>query len=118
MKTGKFEPRGRGRSSGLRISALPIEWLDGRNWRLPSGKCLAEFFMQAGFVAPLLLKAEQMKAPLKTARASADGAAAAPVHSGKDTKQGRGWEPISVRKTASETARGDDHRATPLRDYR
>lgn len=35
--------------------ALPMEWLDSGNWRLPSGKALAEFALQAGFLAPLLL---------------------------------------------------------------
>ena len=36
---------------------LPMEWLDAANWRLPSGKALAEFALQAGFLAPLLFKA-------------------------------------------------------------
>ncbi len=39
--------------------ALPMEWLDAGSWRLPSGKALAEFALQAGFLAPLLLKAER-----------------------------------------------------------
>jgi hypothetical protein len=46
------------RSSGLgahRMSPLPIEWMDPMSWRLPSGKALAEFALQAGFLAPLLL---------------------------------------------------------------
>ena len=38
---------------------IPMEWLDAGNWRLPSGKALAEFALQAGFLAPLLFKAEQ-----------------------------------------------------------
>jgi hypothetical protein len=40
------------------IPSLPMEWLDAGNWRLPSGKALAEFALQAGFLAPLLFKAE------------------------------------------------------------
>ena len=42
------------------ISAgIPMEWLDAGKWRLPSGKALAEFALQAGFLAPLLFKAER-----------------------------------------------------------
>jgi hypothetical protein len=36
---------------------MPIEWLDAGSWRLPSGKALAEFALQAGFLAPLLFRA-------------------------------------------------------------
>jgi len=39
----------------LRIPHMPLEWMDGGAWRLPSGKKLAEFALQAGFLAPLLL---------------------------------------------------------------
>lgn len=48
--------------SGMPIGippGMPMEWLDAGNWRLPSGKALAEFALQAGFLAPLLFKAEQ-----------------------------------------------------------
>ncbi len=45
--------------SGVRISRMPMEWLDAGSWRLPSGKALAEFALQAGFLAPLLLKADR-----------------------------------------------------------
>src|SRR5258708_3799380 len=45
--------------SGVRISRMPMEWLDSGSWRLPSGKALAEFALQAGFLAPLLLKADR-----------------------------------------------------------
>lgn len=34
---------------------LPMEWMDAMCWRLPSGKALAEFALQAGFLAPLIL---------------------------------------------------------------
>ena len=37
------------------LSPIPIEWLDPDCWRLPSGKALAEFALQAGFLAPLML---------------------------------------------------------------
>src|SRR5580700_9442246 len=39
-------------------SGIPMEWLDAGSWRLPSGKALAEFALQAGFLAPPLFKAE------------------------------------------------------------
>jgi len=37
-----------------------MEWLDAGKWRLPSGKALAEFALQAGFLAPLLFRAERL----------------------------------------------------------
>jgi hypothetical protein len=37
------------------MAPLPLEWMDPMSWRLPSGKALAEFALQAGFLAPLLL---------------------------------------------------------------
>ena len=45
--------------SSSRLSSLPMEWMDPMSWRLPSGKALAEFALQAGFLAPLLFKAER-----------------------------------------------------------
>jgi hypothetical protein len=41
-------------------SNIPMEWLDAANWRLPSGKALAEFALQAGFLAPLVFRAERL----------------------------------------------------------
>lgn len=38
-----------------RTEPLPIEWMDPMSWRLPSGKALAEFALQSGFLAPLML---------------------------------------------------------------
>jgi len=46
------------RSRQFRIPQVPIEWLDASSWQLPSGKALAEFALQAGFLAPLLFKTE------------------------------------------------------------
>jgi len=40
----------------LKVPQVPVEWLGGGDWRLPSGKALAEFALQAGFLAPLLLE--------------------------------------------------------------
>lgn len=45
--------------TNMPISRMPLEWLDAGSWRLPSGKALAEFALQAGFLAPLLFKNEQ-----------------------------------------------------------
>ncbi len=50
------------RVPGLGLSPVPVEWLDAGSWRLPSGKALAEFALQAGFLAPLLLKTERLGA--------------------------------------------------------
>jgi hypothetical protein len=46
---------------GSRLSAIPMEWMDPMSWRLPSGKALAEFALQAGFLAPLMLSGPQLK---------------------------------------------------------
>jgi hypothetical protein len=45
--------------SGMPLSSMPLEWLDAGSWRLPSGKALAEFALQAGFLAPLLFNVER-----------------------------------------------------------
>jgi hypothetical protein len=44
------------------MQQLPVEWLDAGSWRLPSGKALAEFALQAGFLAPLLFRADRVGA--------------------------------------------------------
>src|SRR5262249_18113260 len=54
------------RAAGRKIPAagithLPMEWMDPMSWRLPSGKALAEFALQSGFLAPLLMGGPQMK---------------------------------------------------------
>jgi hypothetical protein len=56
--------------SGVPISRMPMEWLDAGCWRLPSGKALAEFALQAGFLAPLLLKADRFGAAARENAAS------------------------------------------------
>jgi len=45
--------------SGVQLSGMPLEWLDAGSWRLPSGKALAEFAFEAGFLAPPLFHVEQ-----------------------------------------------------------
>jgi hypothetical protein len=50
-----------GRVAGkLSMAHMPLEWLDAGSWRLPSGKALAEFALQAGFLAPLLLRSDRL----------------------------------------------------------
>ena len=60
MRGAKLElpPSRRAAGTQFRIPQVPIEWLDASSWRLPSGKALAEFALQAGFLAPLLFKTE------------------------------------------------------------
>jgi hypothetical protein len=49
------------RLSSTRIPRIPMEWMDPMSWRLPSGKDLAEFALQAGFLAPLMLERPNLK---------------------------------------------------------
>jgi hypothetical protein len=51
---------GRG-SVPVRIPQIPMEWMDPMSWRLPSGKALAEFALQAGFLAPLMIGTPRLK---------------------------------------------------------
>lgn len=76
------QPRGLGRRTPpVRIPQIPMEWMDPMSWRLPSGKALAEFALQAGFLAPLLLGSPNFKkkrvtpapANAEVMRASAEG---------------------------------------------
>jgi len=48
-------------ASGLGMSGMPLDWLDAGSWRLPSGKALAEFALQAGFLVPLLFRADSFE---------------------------------------------------------
>src|SRR5580658_6348730 len=63
----------RGRSS-MRIPQIPMEWMDPMSWRLPSGKALAEFALQAGFLAPLMLGTPSFKKKKKRAAGPAPDA--------------------------------------------
>jgi hypothetical protein len=57
---GQAERSDAGRGIGkLSMPQVPVEWLDAGSWRLPSGKALAEFALQAGFLAPLLFRADR-----------------------------------------------------------
>jgi hypothetical protein len=55
------------RISPMRIPQIPMEWMDPMSWRLPSGKALAEFALQAGFLAPLMLGTPHFKKTRKKA---------------------------------------------------
>lgn len=46
---------GRSGKESMKSRNIPMEWMGPASWRLPSGKALAEFALQAGFLAPLLL---------------------------------------------------------------
>jgi len=61
------EPGLHGAASARRqpIGDLRMEWMDPLSWRLPSGKALAEFALQAGFLAPLMLVGPRFKKPKK-----------------------------------------------------
>jgi len=64
MKSENPSPRktvaGRGKSN-VGMPHLPMEWMDPMSWRLPSGKALAEFALQTGFLAPLIMRAPKGK---------------------------------------------------------
>ena len=49
------------RFRSTRIPRIPLDWMDPMSWRLPSGKDLAEFALQAGFLAPLMLDRPNLK---------------------------------------------------------
>lgn len=69
MKGKDAEPRTgvSKRRTPPRLSPLPMEWMDPMSWRLPSGKALAEFALQAGFLAPLIMGGPQWKPRKKSA---------------------------------------------------
>jgi hypothetical protein len=71
-----------------RIPRIPMEWMDPMSWRLPSGKDLAEFALQSGFLAPMMLERPNLKRRKAPAPAPASPvvverqAGEAPEHSG------------------------------------
>jgi hypothetical protein len=73
----------------LSMPRMPVEWLDSGSWRLPSGKALAEFALQAGFLAPLLFRSDGFrKSGLKSATTGAAETGTSGVS--KSTASGRG----------------------------
>ena len=89
----------RGRST-MRIPQIPMEWMDPMSWRLPSGKALAEFALQAGFLAPLMLSSPSIKNRKKSVATPVDTvkpqlekhAGEGPEHSGSFRPPGFGPE--------------------------
>jgi hypothetical protein len=78
------------RSAGTKLGMprMPVEWLDSGSWRLPSGKALAEFALQAGFLAPLLFRAKTSgTAPAKASQTLDDASAARSKYFGKGGSQ-------------------------------
>jgi hypothetical protein len=57
----KAQNSGRHGRTPVRIPQIPMEWMDPMSWRLPSGKALAEFWLQAGFLAPLMIGSPVIK---------------------------------------------------------
>ncbi|HLK19395.1 MAG TPA: hypothetical protein VKT81_10575 [Bryobacteraceae bacterium] len=51
---------GKAAMPGVPLARMPLEWLDAGSWRLPSGKALAEFALQAGFLAPPLFDVKKV----------------------------------------------------------
>lgn len=61
-KSGSSQQRSKARGRApVRIPQIPMEWMDPMSWRLPSGKALAEFALQAGFLAPLMIGSPRLK---------------------------------------------------------
>jgi hypothetical protein len=58
----------RGRAP-VHIPQIPMEWMDPMSWRLPSGKALAEFWLQTGFLAPLMIGSPAIRRKPKIAPA-------------------------------------------------
>jgi hypothetical protein len=71
----------------MRIPQIPMEWMDPMSWRLPSGKALAEFALQTGFLAPLMLGTPAFKKRKKTAEPPVAG-----VKAGIEKQIGEGPE--------------------------
>jgi hypothetical protein len=72
----------------LSIPRMPVEWLDSGSWRLPSGKALAEFALQAGFLAPLLFRADRVgKSSLGETESTLSGSGVRGKHFGKGTSR-------------------------------
>jgi hypothetical protein len=81
MKVQNSSPRSPGAGqrghTPMRIPQIPMEWMDPMSWRLPSGKALAEFALQAGFLAPLMLGGPaKRKRPANTPAAPPSGVVA------------------------------------------
>src|SRR5271155_274552 len=78
----------------VRIPQIPMEWMDPMSWRLPSGKALAEFALQAGFLAPLMLSSPLSATAFKKPKKAQEPAVAAGsgVDAGIEKQAGEGPE--------------------------
>jgi hypothetical protein len=63
------------KNSRAGMSHLPMEWMDPMSWRLPSGMALAEFALQTGFLAPLMMRAPNAKRQPQAVDAASKGTA-------------------------------------------
>jgi hypothetical protein len=65
MKPEHSSPRKAGaerrKRSSTGVPHLPMEWMDPMSWRLPSGKALAEFALQAGFLVPRIMSTPKVQ---------------------------------------------------------
>jgi hypothetical protein len=91
MKPHNSIPRPKGTGfrarTPMRIPQIPMEWMDPMSWRLPSGKALAEYWLQTGFLAPLMLGSPAMKR--KTGKAP-EAPPVIPETSGKEAPERSG----------------------------
>jgi hypothetical protein len=69
---------------------MPVEWLDSGSWRLPSGKALAEFALQAGFLAPLLFRADFGKSVLNRSTVQNGSSSIGNLAPARDKQFGKG----------------------------
>jgi hypothetical protein len=69
--------------SPLPVKSLPLEWMDPMSWRLPSGKALAEFALQSGFLAPLLMSGPMGDGRIKRKKKPHESSGEVPVPSGR-----------------------------------
>jgi hypothetical protein len=72
-------------ASGLGVSGMPMEWLDAGSWRLPSGKALAEYALQAGFLVPQLFRANALESESKNLGGGRTSAGASAELENKDS---------------------------------
>jgi hypothetical protein len=82
MKSQDGEP-GLPGATRLSPAPLPLEWMDPMSWRLPSGKALAEFALQSGFLAPLLMSGPMGDGRVKRKKKPQELSAEVPVSSGR-----------------------------------
>ncbi len=82
MKSHDGEPGPAG-GSRLSPSPLPVEWMDPMSWRLPSGKALAEFALQSGFLAPLLMSGPMGDGRIKRKKKPLDASGEEPGSPGR-----------------------------------